>query len=67
MIGKLNGITWLPGKFIETVKQWQEEWFYVANMPSGDQEGVTAFSVAPLRRLHSWTVKGLDWGNQEEV
>ena len=43
------------------------KWFYVTNMSLGGQEGVPAFSVAHLRRLHSWTSKALDWGNQEEV
>ena len=67
MISKIHGIRWLPGKFIETVKQWQEEWFYMADVPSGDREGVPAFSAAPLNGMHSWTAKNLDWGNQEEV
>ena len=52
---------------IETMKIWQEEWFYMADVPSWDREGVPAFSVAPLDRLHSWTAKNLDRGNQEDV
>ena len=67
MISKLHGVTWLPGKFIETIKQWQEEWFYMADVPSGDKEGVPTFSAAPLKRLHSWTAKNIDWGKKEEV
>ena len=39
----------------------------MANAPSGNQEDVPAFSVEPPKRLHSWTAKGLKWGDQKEV
>ena len=55
------------GKFIETVKLWQEEWFYMADVPLGNREGVPAFSAVPLERLHSWMAKNLTWGNEEEL
>ena len=67
MVSKLKNVGWPKDKFIKTVKHWQEEWFYMADVPSGDQEGVPDFSVAPLKRLNSWTNKNLDWENQEDV
>ena len=33
----------------------------------GNQEDVPAFSAEPPKRLHSWTAKGLNWGDQKEV
>jgi hypothetical protein len=39
----------------------------MADVPSGDREGVPAFLAAPLKRLHSWTAKNLHWGSKEEV
>lgn len=53
MISKLPNVRWLIGKFIEKVKRWKGEWFYMADMSSGGTEGVPAFSAAPLKRLHS--------------
>lgn len=67
MVSKMPKVSWPEGTFIETVKLWQQEWFYLANAPSGNQEDVSAFSVEPPKRLHSWTVKGLNWGDQKEV
>ena len=29
MVSKLPNITWPQGAFVETVKGWQREWFYV--------------------------------------
>lgn len=67
MVSKLNNVDWPKGEFTKMVKKWQEGWFYMADMPLGDQEGPPAFSATPLKRLHSWTAKNLDWGNQTEV
>ena len=29
MVSKLPNVTWPIGAFVETVKIWQQEWFYV--------------------------------------
>ena len=29
MISKNQGVEWLKGTFIETVKEWRREWFYI--------------------------------------
>ncbi|KAI4976873.1 hypothetical protein ZWY2020_050480 [Hordeum vulgare] len=31
----------------------------------GDEEGVPASSAAPLKKLHSWSAKSLNWGQPE--
>ena len=67
MVSKITKVSWPEGTFIETVKLWQQEWFYLADAPSGNQEDVPAFSAEPPKRLRSWTDKGLNWGDQKEV
>ena len=39
----------------------------MVDAPSGNQEDVPAFSAEPPKRPHSWTDKGLNWGDQKEV
>ena len=39
----------------------------MADVRVGDREGVPAFSVAPLEKLHSWNPKNLIWGDEEEL
>ena len=29
MVGKMPNVTWPEGSFVETVKGWQSEWFYI--------------------------------------
>ena len=29
MVNKLSNVTWPTGTFVETVKGWQKQWFYV--------------------------------------
>ena len=29
MVSKLPNVTWPKGTFVETVKEWQQQWFYV--------------------------------------
>lgn len=68
MISKSSGVKWLQGKFIETVKNWQEEWFYMADVPLSNREGIaTPFSATPPERLHSWTPKNIHWEETEEL
>jgi hypothetical protein len=65
MISRIPGSIWLEGKLIETVKNWQEEWFYMAYVC---QDGIhTPFTTASLERLHSWTPKNIVWEEAEEL
>ena len=32
MVSKLPNTTWPKGAFVETVKVWQQEWFYITNL-----------------------------------
>lgn len=52
MISKILGAKWLEGKFINTVKHWQEEWFYMPDVPlanSARYRIATAFTAMPQR------------------
>ena len=32
MVGKMPNVTWPEGSFVETVKGWQSEWFYITEL-----------------------------------
>jgi hypothetical protein len=67
MISKNQKVDWFQGTFIETVKEWQHDWFNVTEPLAADQAEVPAPSAGPPRWLASWRRKGMDWGNPEEV
>ena len=29
MVSKLTNVSWTEGTFVETVKEWQKQWFYI--------------------------------------
>ena len=55
------------GAFIETIKVWQQEWFYITEPRHTKWAAILEFRSGPPTRLTSWTAKGLDWGSQTEV
>ena len=60
MISKLQKPEWLEGTFIETVKLWQREWFYITEPLTASQTEVPAFIGVPPRKLVSWQREGLE-------
>ena len=62
IISKIQKVDWFEGTFIETMKEWQREWFYITKPLAGGQANVPVFFAAPPRRLVSWMRKGLDLG-----
>jgi hypothetical protein len=67
MISKNQGATWFKGTFIEMVKEWQKEWFYITEPLAPGQTEVPAFLAGPPKKLKSWKEKGVAWGKPEEV
>ena len=67
MVSKLPNVVWPKGAFVETVKVWQQEWFYITEPRDAKWAATTDFRSGPPTRLTSWTAKGLDWGSQPEV
>ena len=62
MVRNLPNTTWPKGAFVETVKVWQQEWFYITE-PRGIKWAATpAFRSGPPLRLTSWTNNSQDWG-----
>ena len=62
MVSKIHSIKWLEGKFIDTIKVWQKEWFYIIEPRGAGWAVAPAFRSGPPTRLASWTTKALDWG-----
>ena len=53
MISKLPNATWPKGAFIETVKIWQQEWFYITEPHRTKWAAIPEFRSGPPMRLIS--------------
>ena len=50
MVSKLSHVSWPKGTFMETVKEWQKQWFYITELRSTAWAAATEFrSGAPMR------------------
>ena len=67
MISKLARIKCPKGTFIDIVKIWQMEWFYMIEPRDAAWTMAPEFRSRPPTRLTSWTRKGLDLGPTTEV
>lgn len=67
MVSKLPNVTWPKGTFIETVKGWQQEWFYVTEPRDATWVATPEFKTGSPLRLTSWLKKVLDWASSDEV
>lgn len=67
IVSKLPNVTWPKGAFVETVKIWQQEWFYITEPRGTNWAATPEFRSGPPMRLASWINKGLDWGLTDEV
>lgn len=60
VINKVASVKYLAGEFMETNKNWQEEWFYIPDIGLEDPPRasiVTTFTPTPPTRRHSWKPK----------
>ena len=55
MVRKLPNTIWPQGAFMETVKVWQQEWFYITEPRNTNWAAVPDFRSGPPTRLTSWT------------
>lgn len=67
MVSKLPNVTWPKGTFVEAVKGWQQEWFYVMKPRDSTWAAPSEFKSGPPMRLTSWLNKGLDRASSDEV
>ena len=67
MVSKMPNVIWPTGTFNDSVKEWQQQWFYITE-PRGTEWAATPEfrSGAPLR-LTSWVKKGLNWSSFDEL
>ena len=49
MVSKLNHVTWPKGRFVDIVKVWQQEWFYITEPRGKEWPDISEFRFsAPL-------------------
>ena len=53
MVSKLNHVTWPKGRFVDTVKVWQQEWFYITEPRGTKWAAPPAFQSRPPLQLAS--------------
>ena len=67
MVGKMPNVIWPSGTFNDSVKEWQQQWFYITEPRDTEWAAAPEFrSGAPLR-LTSWPKKGLNWSSPDEL
>ena len=67
MVSKMPNVTWPTWTFNDSVKEWQQQWFYITEQCGKEWTAVPEFrSGAPLR-LMSWHKKGLNWASSDEL
>ena len=67
MVSKMPNVTWPTGTFNDSVKEWQQQWFYITEPRGTKWAAAPEFrSGAPLR-LTSWPKKGLNWSSSNEL
>ena len=67
MVSKLPNVTWPKGTFVETVKGWQQQWFYVTEPRDATWAAGPEFHSSAPMQLTSWLKKGLDWSSLDEL
>ena len=67
MVSKMPKVVWPKGTFNDSVKEWQQQWFYITEPRGKKWAAAPEFrSGAPLR-LMSWPKKGLNWSSSDEL
>ena len=67
MVSKMPNVSWPKGTFMEIVKGWQQQWFYVTEPRDTTWAAAPEFTSGAPMRLTSWLEKGLDWASSDEL
>ena len=67
MVGKMPNVTWPEGSFVETIKGWQQSWFYITEPCDATWAAAPEFKSGAPMRLTSWLEKGLNWAVSDEL
>src|SRR4051812_9504266 len=57
MVSKLPNVSWPKGTFVETVKEWQRQWFYITEPRCTTWVAAAEFRSGAPMRLTSWVEK----------
>ena len=67
MVSKMPNVSWPKGTFVETVKGWQQQWFYVTEPRDATWAAAPEFQSGAPMRLTSWLEKGLNWASSDKL
>ena len=67
MVSKMPNVTWPIGTFVETIKGWQQQWYYITEPLDASWAAAPEFQSGAPMRLTSWLEKGLDWASSDEL
>ena len=66
-MSRMPKVTWRTGTFNDSVKEWQQQWFYITEPHCKKWAAAPEFrSRAPLW-LTSWPKKGLNWSSSDKL
>ena len=61
MVSKLTNVFWPNGTFVESVKEWQKQWFYITKPRDATLAAAAKFNSSAPVRLTSWVEKSPNW------
>ena len=67
MVSKMPNVTWPTGTFVEAVKEWQKQWFYITKPRGTTWAAAAEFRSGAPMRLTSWVEKSPDWCSPDEL
>ena len=67
MVSNLSNVSWPKGTFVEIVKEWQKQWFYITEPRGTNWVAAAEFRSSAPMRLTSWVEKSLGWCSPDEL
>ena len=67
MVSKLTNVSWPKGTFVESVKEWQNLWFYIIEPRNTTWAAAAEFNSGAPVRLTSWVEKSPNWCSSDEL
>ena len=66
MVSKLSHVSWPKGTFVETVKEWQKQWFYITEPRGANWAAAAEFNSGAPMWLPSSVEKTPNWSSSDE-
>ena len=67
MVSKMPKAVWPKGAFNDSIKEWQQQWFYIIEPCGTKWAAAPEFRSGAPMRLTSWPKKGLNWSSSDEL